>query len=303
MTHGNLPRVGNDGLIRRLPDGTHEVFAWSTGDLSTQGADKVSEGTSTSLWRKGFQRKIISLPSERERAFATHFQSQPNSFVLSMNGYSSITVAMQDAYGIDAGAYEAACEALLRAVVVRVRTKFPSANVIITDGASAMGVDEATMRAAEALGIMTLGFSCPDFMMYVADDERPVFVSKSVKEYAENYIRPLHLLITTGGRQHSLHSDITESIKHGVRIHFVNVISGVSSIPVPATVSNGNGGRKVENACAAFGELISFTPIGYNEAATVLDADDWFDAIVQDVSGVAINECRRRMPIAHRFPV
>jgi hypothetical protein len=140
-------------------------------------------------------------------------------------------------------------------------------------------------------------------MMYVTDDERPVHVSKSIKEYAENYIRPLHLLITTGGRQHSLHSDITESIKHGVRIHFVNVITGVASSPVPATVSNGNGGRRVENACAAFGELISFTPIGYKEAETALNADDWFDAIVDDVSRVAINECRRRMPICHRFPV
>ncbi len=303
MTNNSLPHVGKDGLIRRLPDSTHEVYAWSGGDLSAQGAEIVLQKEPASLWRKVFQRKKIYLPAEREQAFTVHLQSQPNSFALSMNGYSSITPAMQDQYGIDSGAYEAACEALLQAVVGRVRTKFPAANIVLTDGASAMGIDEATMRAADALGIMTLGFSCPDFMMYVTDDERPVHVSRSIKEYAENYIRPLHLLITTGGRQHSLHSDITESIKHGVRIHFVNVITGVASSPVPATVSDGNGGRRVENACAAFGELISFTPIGYKEAETALNADDWFDAIVDDVSRVAINECRKRMPIKYRFPV
>jgi hypothetical protein len=279
------------------------VYVWNSSDLSAQGAEIVSEGQPNSLWRKVFRHKKIYLPNERNQAFDAHLRSQPNSFALSMNGYSSITPAMRDQYGIDAGAYEAACEALLKAVIGRVRKKFPSANIVVTDGASAMGIDEATMKAADALGITTLGFSCPDFMMYVIDDERPVYVSKSVEEYAENYIRPLHLLITTGGRQHSLHSDITESIKHGVRIHFVNVISGVASVPVPATVSNGNGGRKVENACAAFGELISFTPIGYREAETTFDADDWFEAIVVDVSSVAINECRRRMPVTHRFPV
>ncbi len=303
MVSSTLPRVGKDGLIRRLADNTHEVYVWSNGDLSAQGAEIVSKGDPISLWRKVFRHKKIYLPAEREQAFLTHLRSQPNSFALSMNGYSSITPAMQDQYGIDAGAYEAACEALLRAVIGRVRKKFPSANVVITDGASAMGIDEATMRAADSLGITTLGFSCPEFMFYVIDDDRPVHVSKSIKEYAENYIRPLHLLITTGGRQHSLHSDITECIKHGVRIHFVNIISGVAAVPVPATVSNGNGSRRVENACAAFGELISFTPIGHKGAETDLDVDDWFDAIVDDVSGVAINECRRRMPVSHRFQV
>lgn len=301
MQKSTLPRVGKDGLIRRLPDNTHEVFVWSTNDLSAQGAEVVSIAESTSLWRKVFVRKKIYLTHEQELAFAT-LRAQPNSFVLSMNGYSLITAAMQDQYGIDKGAYEAACAALLRAVVGRVRSKFPSANIVITDGASAMGIDEATMLAADSLGIMTLGFSCPDFMLYVTDDERPVYVSKSIEEYAENYIRPLHLLITTGGRQHSLHSDITECIRNSVRIHFVNVISGVASIPVPATVSNGDGTRRVENACAAFGELISFTPIGYTEAETSLHTDDWFDGIVDDVSRVAINECRRRMPVQHRFP-
>lgn len=301
MQNSALPRVGKDGLIRRLPDNTHEVYVWSQYDLSAQGAEIVSQGDPASLWRRVFHHKKIFLPHEREQAFSI-LSAHPNSFVLSMNGYSSITEDMRDRYGIDKGAYEAACASLLQAVVGNVRNKFPSANVVITDGASAMGIDEAAMKAAELLGIMTLGFSCPEFMFYVTDDERRVYVSKSIKEYAENYIRPLHLLITTGGRQHSLHNDVIEGIKHGVRIHFVNVISGVAEIPVPATVSNGDGTRRVENACAAIGEIFSFSPNGAQEGKTTFPQSDWFDVFVNDVSCVAINECRERMPVAHRFP-
>ena len=245
-----LPKVGEDGLICRMPDGSHVAYSWEGFDLTEYGAEVVSKNGSKTLYRKRFVEKRIYLPHEKGDALENHLYHMPDPFIVSMNGYSTINEATRKRYGIDKGAYEAACKALLLTIIKHIRSKFEGVNMILTDGASEMGVDLAILNTGDRLGMQTLGFSCPEFMMYVKDDKRAVFVSASKHDYAENYIQPLHLLITTGGREHALQHDVFAACVYGVRIHFVDMLSAVATVPIPATVPGVDGTRKVENACA-----------------------------------------------------
>lgn len=296
-----IPRVSENGLIRRLSDGGHEAYSWETFDLSGKGAEAVSRDGDKTLWRKRFTKKRIYLPREKKLAFDSHLFHVPDPFIISMNGFSMISEATRKRYGADEGAYEAACEALLIKIIKHILKKFEGVNVILTDGAAEMGVDLAILNTADRLGMQTLGFSCPGFMMYVKDDTRAVYVAESKNAYAESYIQPLHLLITTGGRAHALQHDVFAACVYGVRIHFVDMLSAVAQVPVPATVDQEDGSRKVENACAAFGSYISFSASKVVQSDNTPPGGDWFDALVADVQSVATEVCRSRVSVGRRF--
>jgi hypothetical protein len=298
-------KIGPDGLVYR--DG-ETVVVEILKDLKIKdlppGVICVNprEPRDRRILRKVFRRKKIYLPGEYDLAVANHI-SRPGSTVISMNGYSSLKLPDLIQYGVKPGAYEAACKAVLRAVLRHLRAEFPAAVLQIVDGASDMGVDQAIAEVAVEFGIPTLGFSCPGFMIYVPDDDRPVYVGESKDAYGDCFIRSLDLLITTGGRGQALKHDIFAACLYGKKIHFVDLMGMLSSNGgVPATVTKPDGRVVVENAAAAFGNNISFFS---NHAAIALapqHGDKW-DALFGNVEGVATQVCRSRMSPEHMFRV
>jgi hypothetical protein len=252
------------------------------------------------LYRKVFLHKRIYLPDEPGKAMAEVID-YPDNFVFSANGYSKISLEQCGIYGIKPGEYEEACTAILRNIVQHLRNEFQGAQLRLIYGASDMGVDLALEKVARRFNIALLGFSCPRFMLYVKDDDIPVYVAPDIDTYADAYIRCLDLLLTTGGREHALQHDILAACKYGKRIHFVDVLSVLSRTGgVPATVSDGNGGYRVDNAAAAFGRYISFFSSDMAIAEMPRGGDKW-DAVFNNVRSVATAVCRSKMSPPRMF--
>ena len=165
-----------------------------------------------------------------------------------------------------------------------------------------MGVDGAIEQVAResAYNIDLMGFSCPRYMLFAEDNDIPVYVAATQNEYADAYIRSLDLLINTGGRAQSLQHDILAACLYQKRIHFVDVMNLLSKNNIPATIIDADGRVQVENAPAAFGHNISFCS-AYDAIQNIpADGDKW-NALFNNVSSVAVQVCRDRMPADKKF--
>jgi len=251
-------------------------------------------------YRKVFTKKKIYLPTEYDQAINEVIAHDDN-FVLSMNGYSTITDEQCRRYGIKSGEYEEACAAIMRTAITHLSQKFKGAALKMVFGASDMGVDKAIEIAAREFNIVPLGFSCPEFMFYVKDDDIPVYVAANAEDYADRYIQSLDLLIATGGREHAFVHDIHATLRYQRHIHFIDVLNNLSQTGgVPATIIKENGDVVVDNAAAAFGTHIS----SFNRDDAVIQApeggDNW-DAIFDDVKKITTKECRKKMSPGRKF--
>ena len=252
------------------------------------------------IYRKEFRKKRIYLPHEYVRAIEENM-GRKDTFVFSMNGYSRITDKQCRRYGVLPLAYEEACKAVLRNAIQHLREKFSGANLYLIDGASDMGVDSSIHSVAHEFNLPTLGFSCPSYMLYVADDDRPVYVAENSDLYGDYYVKSLDLLITTGGREQALKHDVLAACMYGKRIHFVDVLNMLSDTGgVPATVVDESGKITVDNAAAAFGRNISFFSREGAVASKPSNGDLW-DAVFQDINSVSTDVCRRKMSPQRKF--
>lgn len=101
--------------VKRNKDGSVE-FAFRPGyAFEREGVtcDNPTAPLTERVYRIIFRRKRVYLAHELDLALNNHLR-EPNTVVLSMNGYSSLKADWLKRYGIREGAYEAACEALLR---------------------------------------------------------------------------------------------------------------------------------------------------------------------------------------------
>ncbi|MBI4434855.1 hypothetical protein HY635_03535 [Candidatus Uhrbacteria bacterium] len=297
--------MDQNGRVFRDGDHTIVEVPWANGHhaLDQPGVEVTNPDAPEAdrIIRKVFTRKrTLYLPDELDRAREAHV-AHPDNLVLSMNGYSQITAEQCQRYGIQPGGYEAACAALLRRTITHLRQRFPAAQLRIISGASALGVDLAINAVAREFNITPLGFSCPEFMLWVDDDELPVYVAASKDEYADRYIQTLDLLIATGGREHALQHDVLSACIYGKRIHFVDVLSMLSSTgTVPATIVDVRGRVRVENAAAAMGRYVSFFSVRKAPAQTPAGGDVW-DALFDDVASVATEVCRGKLSPDRKF--
>ncbi|MFA6588601.1 MAG: hypothetical protein WCT08_06080 [Patescibacteria group bacterium] len=252
------------------------------------------------IYRKVFTTKRIYLPEEYGLAVKEHVE-HPDNFIISMNGYSRISPAQCQQYGVFPGEYEQACAAIIREAISHLRLKFKGAQLRLIYGASDLGVDMAIESVARDFNLYPLGFSCPRYMMYVKDDDMPVYVAVNSDAYADLYIKTLDLLIATGGREQALKHDILAACLYGKRIHFVDVLGCLSrNGGVPATVSNADGTVRVENAPAAFGRYVSFFSRDDGVLQTPPGGDKW-DALFLNIQSVATAVCRNKMSPARMF--
>ena len=138
-------------------------------------------------------------------------------------------------------------------------------------------------------------------MFYVEDDERPVYIAASKDDYGDRFIRSLDILFCTGGREHALAQDVAASCLYGKRIHFVDILSQLSSHgTVPATTVDKSGRRRINNAAAAFGKNISFFSTADRSYQAQMSGDPWPD-LFRNSLDIATGECRRRMSPARMF--
>lgn len=294
-------KIGKDGIIFRQEGNTVVQVLGSEGSLK-YGAICINPDAPQEdrIYQKTFYKKPVYLPNEYD-SFVKEHLSFPDNFVLTMNGYSYMGEEHLLRYGIKDGEYEAACEAILKNAIKHLRMKFDGARLQITYGASDMGVDMAIENIARYFNIDLLGFSCPEYMLYVKDDEIPVFVAANSDDYADYYIRSSDLLITTGGRKQALEHDVLATCIYNKRVHFVDVLNSLSSTGgVPATIKGKDGKINVDNAAAAFGRNISFYNRDNALAQAPVNGDKW-DAIFNNINSVATEVCRSKMSPARMF--
>lgn len=254
------------------------------------------------IYRKEFRNKQVYLFDEYEQVVRI-LRSNPATFVLSMNGYSSLKEDWLRKYGIKKDDYEYTCVAILKRIIDGLRSEFPGIRLYLTSGASDMGVDLAIEQVAQdpLYNLNLMGFSCPRYMLYVRDDPRDaVFVAPNSDAYADFYIKSLDFLVATGGRDQALKHDVIAACLAQVRIHFVDVLSRLSSSGVPAVVIDEHGEKKIENAPAAFGRMISFTDIRQVMINNPDEADGW-KGVFKNITNNAIEVCRPIMPAKNKF--
>ncbi len=286
--------------IERLADGTVVVENNTGEDAPGVVCDNPAVFPGWHRYKKTFRKKKIYLQGEYENAIAECLTC-PDSFALSMNGYSFLGPEHFRRYGIQEGDYEAACAAILRSTIKQLRTKFPESKLQLVFGASDMVVDKAIKIVAREFKLNLLGFSCIEFLPYAKDDDIPVYVADTIDGYADAYIRSLDLLITTGGREHALQHDVLAACVYNKRIHFVDVLNSLSVTGgVPATVIDEKGKAKVDNAAAAFGRNVSFFSRDDAVIASSDNGDRW-DAIFSNVSAIATGVCRQKMSAQKKF--
>lgn len=292
----------NDGKIWREENGNVVVEVMNEPYALDYGAECINPEAPEDerIYRKIFTRKPIFLPGEYQQAMSA-LRTNPADFVLSMNGFSRLTSEWREKYGIKEGAYEQACIAIMKNVIDKLREEFPGARLHLTYGSSDMGVDWAIEEVASdsRYNMNLLGFSCPRYMLYVKDDHIPVYVASNRDDYADDYIRSLDFLVSTGGREQALKHDIMAACLFQKRIHFVDVLNLLSNNNVPAVITE-NGETKIENAPAAFGINISSSNVKDVIAFTSPNGNRW-NTLFDNVSMNAIEVCRDKMPADKMF--
>lgn len=237
--------------------------------------------------KKIFERKKIFLPGEYDLAIASCI-SGTNVFVLGMNGYSNLSEDKCRAYGIVPGAYEVACAALFSEIVKRLRNEYDGIDIRLVHGASNMGVDKSAINVGLKLNIPQLGFSCPNYMMYVEDDDIPVYVAKNEAEYCEAFTDALNVLITCNGRKVTFSMDIDAMFKKYKDVIPINIIQAISS----------TGGPPAMNEKGEIEDAVAFWYFKMHHVAMkmgITGADNWPQAKEQ-VGNIVSDICRRTMP-------
>ena len=121
-----LPNIGKDGYLERLPDGRVVCFSKGEKKVMEYGSECLNPTApeAEQIYRKIFSKLKIYLPNEYERAIKEVLGEEPDRFIMSINGYSSLKVKERTDWGLGADEYEAGCEDLLYATIAGLRKRF-----------------------------------------------------------------------------------------------------------------------------------------------------------------------------------
>ena len=238
------------------------------------------------IFRKEFKNpdKHIYLAHEYDLAVRTELADHYR-FVVAMNGYTSLTNDQCAAWGVKPGAYEKACSVLLTQVDEHVRRHFTDACSCYVHGASDMGVDKVISETATRLRRRQLGFSCPEYLFYVPDNDVPVYVAASVDEYSDSFVRTSDILIAANGRLQAFRMDIAAVFTHDKFLLPVNVLKLISTNGGPP--AKGADG-KINDAVAHFEQR--FFAIG-TQVYGLKGRDAW-SAAIAEAQDIVAHICR-----------
>jgi len=150
-------------------------------------------------------------------------------------------------------------------------------------GASWSGVDMAIIKAARALKLPHLGFSCPRYLMYVKDDSDPVYLSMNEHEYSDVYTSVLHSLIAANGRKQAFYMDLKASIDHGKLVIDAPIVQAISPLE---TVSPMTPDRQIADAIGYFTTLFRSTGVRKRET---------WDELLERVTGEVVDAMRKKV--------
>lgn len=249
------------------------------------------------IYRKVFLNEHIYLPNEYDRAVREVLGagSAKDVVILGMNGYSSLTEEKCRAWGVKPGAYEAACRALLFNVVHVIRTRFPRLDLRFAHGASDLGVDRVIIDVANTLNRPQLGHSCPRFMMYVLDNDVPVYLAPTQAAYSDAFIESLHVLVAANGRMQSFHHDIDAAFKRLRHVIPVNVLRTISTTGGPPAIGPDG---SIEDAVAAFEQRVHLVSQQLRNGGM----DAWVD-LNQQLQTCMVSICRQLLSPEGAFPI
>lgn len=246
-------------------------------------------------YKKEFKKKRIFLPWQYHKSTKEILEGR-NVLRLGFNGYSKIDNERAKRWGVTLESYEAACSKLAYDVIKYLQKEFPGINIRLVNGASDMGIDRATNRVAQELNLPILGFSCPRYMIWVKDDEMPVYVARGKNIYSNRFVESLDVLVAANGAETAYKHDMAAALTYFKQFIPVDVISAISSTGgVPAFGPNG----QVENAVKAYDNLVHMMNQQIGSGAE----EGSFDGIIKHVNGVCKKVCRQKLEPDFAFPI
>jgi hypothetical protein len=276
---GTIEKTDN-GFVVRVPNKAYLL------DIAGVTCDNPEAEEPERIYTRRFVNKRIYLPHEYDRA-VKEVLAGTDTYVLGVTGYSKLTDLQCLEYGVAPGAYEAACEGLLKSVVWQLRDAFPGINVRFADGASEewtaghgrpVGIDSVILKVAKDLNIPHLGHSCPEFMFYVPDDNEPVYVAESQDEYSRHFVQSVQVLIAANGRKQAFEMDINAVFHYHKHLIPVNVLRAISSNGGPAALdAKGN----INDAVAHFEQRLHVA------SQAVYGGSDRYKSMVEHVQQTA----------------
>lgn len=206
--------------------------------------------------------KKIYFPDEYERARAEVLGvgSTKNLFVLGGNGYSDLGAERRQAWGVEEGAYEAACEGLFRWIIQNLNTDFAGIRIGVSHGASGVGIDAVLIKVAKDFDLPQLGHTCPGYLFYVdADDKVPVVCLETKEEYAAAFVQSLDLLIGCNGGEQAFMQDLASVFRYKKHYLPVDVLGAISR---GGSLQGVSGGKVFDavNALSNYVHLIDMVP-------------------------------------------
>lgn len=242
----SIKKQGNVYVVRSAPGASHVAGIPGVTCLNPEAAEGER------IYEKSFYKKPIYMPREYDRAVREVLKGK-DVVVLGMNGYSSLTDEQCRSWGVQPGAYEAACAGILRSAYEVLTKNFPHIDIRFAHGASKLGVDAVILQVAGELQRQQLGHSCPQFMFYVEDDDVPVYVAADKVKYANAFIDSLQILIACNGRAQAFEHDIDACFKKLKHVIPLNVLKSISTTGGPPAL--GADGQ-IEDAVAAFEQRV-----------------------------------------------
>lgn len=239
------------------------------------------------IYQKRFRVRRIFLPDEYEAA-VTGVLSGNDVVVLGANGYSNLSAARCQAWGIQPGKYEAACKAILVSTIQMIQERFCGARIKMVHGASYMGVDRAIIEICKKLNLEMLGFSCPEYLFYVRDEaDFPVHVSRTNQEYSDRFVEALDILLACNGAEVAFRHDIAAATSKAKQIIPVNVLRAISTKGGPPAFDEHG---KVVDAVAAYEHCVHMMSQGW----TGHGEQDW-QSLLSHVHLWVANFCRTQL--------
>jgi hypothetical protein len=240
---GVIERDGNCFVVR-APAKAHEVEGRP--EIECENPEVPPEKR---IYRRRFENNRIYLPHQYEMA-VRDVLTGPDVIVLAMTGLSVLSEEKCNQYQIKPGAYEAACERALLDANDALQA-FEGIDIRFAHGASDLGVDRANLNVATRLNKLhlSLGHSCPRFMLFVPDNGMPVYVAKDQKAYSDFFTSSLDILLACNGRLQAFEMDMMATIRKRKKVIRLNILKLIS--PTGGPPAYGPDGS-IEDAIAVY---------------------------------------------------
>lgn len=276
----NLDMVSTEGYIRQHGQ-TWWVWVRAKAGRFTFTQITDPDGNGNVVYVRQFLKKpiFLDLNEAKRQVFGND-----HIFLIGATGYTDLDEKTCRTWGIQPGAYELAAERMITDLIRSLQLKFPGVRVGLVDGAAQLGIDKAVIATAEKNMIPHLGFTCPRYLMYVEDDQMPVFCGQSKTEYLDRFVQTLHVLLGMNGRATAFEHDMRAAILYRKGLILINILKSISLTGGPVAYTEDG---SINDALSAFQTVVRNLSHLPSES---------FDALTDRVTGEVIDLARLVLP-------